>query len=525
MGSVNQNILIPRMNDYMKHQRLPLQVNETGICAGLSNVYAKYKLEGRENDFLEMLSKITSNDLTQFDDHFNHFITEVVLSFSPSDFDPSLAQHDGMSILKINHQSLVPSFQLVLTAKKEDWSDIMSSLNFMPDEVIRIDEEKHSITISRDNQGHYRVYDPNYSSGIKIFSSVQELVEELYENVFPWSGRDLTLTLETYQITPRPTLDRDLRSIYQKYLKKTNQQKTLQEIIPLKNQALLTLFLKINGKPTELSALFELCRHALVHHNLKAFSYFSTSLIPELDAKKIASLIMLSIISGNLNAFQQLMLIPRVKGIFSQLDPVILLHSAIKRSNEVKMIKELINLYDPKDESRFVTKLLLKKAPLNAIEQAIHANAHLALKQLISYLDNDNHKIPEEEYLRYLSQAIKKNHIYCVELLLQKISKESLKTLSFSLSRAEKTNLSILKILQKHGVVWPEEIQNIMSKKEHESSGIMAFWGLSLRKFIYFIQDLLLQKKDIHFGRSLTLFQPSEQTSTADISRPSPYKN
>lgn len=56
---LSQNHLINRLKAYLTRCNLPIKVNEGGICNGLATVHAKYVLEGRGDEFFDMLNYIS----------------------------------------------------------------------------------------------------------------------------------------------------------------------------------------------------------------------------------------------------------------------------------------------------------------------------------------------------------------------------------------------------------------------------------------------------------------------------------
>lgn len=56
--SVDQKQVIDKLNLYLKRHNMPVQMNNEGVCNGLATLYAKYVLEGKENQFFKILEEI-----------------------------------------------------------------------------------------------------------------------------------------------------------------------------------------------------------------------------------------------------------------------------------------------------------------------------------------------------------------------------------------------------------------------------------------------------------------------------------
>ncbi|WP_298622429.1 hypothetical protein [uncultured Legionella sp.] len=187
-SEIDQSLVIENLNRYLDWHNLPVRMNKTGICNGLATVYTKYALEGRLNEFRDILVKIaTMTSTPEFDDKINHFAAEVSLSFLPSDYNKELNQLHSINMLSIEGKGLRSSYDFAMTTSDSNWTEILEGLKLGNDEAMIVRSLNHAVSISK-RGGKYIIYDPNYSSGFKLFKNENELIQELHYNVFRYTG-------------------------------------------------------------------------------------------------------------------------------------------------------------------------------------------------------------------------------------------------------------------------------------------------------------------------------------------------
>lgn len=195
-----QGNLIQLINQYLEWNNLPLRWDEGGVCNGLSHVYAKYVLAGKEERFFNTIDKILElynrgfdvSDALIPDEDIDHFICQVILAHSPDLFDKQYNQTNSVDFINTNTNTRPMSVDLIasMATTKENWIKIFKDeLKMQEGEVFIIRSAKHTVTLKRTNN-QYELYDPNYHQGKKIFANESELIEELDTNVF-WFNSDL----------------------------------------------------------------------------------------------------------------------------------------------------------------------------------------------------------------------------------------------------------------------------------------------------------------------------------------------
>ncbi len=56
---INQKIIITKLEAFAQSHHLSIHLDSGGICSGLCHVYAKYCLEGKRNEFFNLLRNIS----------------------------------------------------------------------------------------------------------------------------------------------------------------------------------------------------------------------------------------------------------------------------------------------------------------------------------------------------------------------------------------------------------------------------------------------------------------------------------
>lgn len=193
---IHQDIVIDRINHYLKYNNLPIELDNNGICNGLAFMHVKYVLEGREDFFMSILQAIAGDGgLHQIEENeLNLFIVETLIAFFPQQYEQRLRQSTGIETLKVNGKFLKSAFDFALVSTDEHWADVLTTLALKKNEVVQITSCDHAASFYKTDWG-YRLYDPNYSSGYKDYSSERELITELHKHVFCYGKSLLGMTL------------------------------------------------------------------------------------------------------------------------------------------------------------------------------------------------------------------------------------------------------------------------------------------------------------------------------------------
>lgn len=518
---INQGKIIANLNKYLDWHNLPIRVDRRGICNGLVAVSAKYKLEGRQSEFLRILNRIAGmTSQEELDSEVNHFVTQIVLSADPRLFNRAWNQYKAIEMVQIDNKSLKASFEVGLVTDDQNWGTIIKEISLENDEIMLVRGMNHAISISKEN-GQYVVYDPNYKLGFKTFSSEQSLVKELHNKVFK-QARQLGMSLQVIRPsskieTPRKFPDVDI--MYQKYLM-PNQTAILKNDPNLYNN--LYFAIHSNSK----TILKQLFTNGFIDDNprksvITAINESSVDILGELlsryhedDLAKIESVLIHALRCGNEAAFNELLKDQKYKDCFYKWGMLkthagLWIYSATEGGNPA-LQQRLFDEYKKNGNpdllsDQDIASSILEPRPFDAIEEAIYGGTQSTcvpsdcLQVLLSQLKTAKYKLADKKLLSYLLHAVHTNQPHKVNLLVEYIktstSEESQKhifqSIVMSTRAVAKTDISILRKLQDCHVPFSKEAKGVIAQKENKPIGYLLPIGIMLSKFTDFIKAKL----------------------------------
>lgn len=541
--NIEQARVIRNLNAYLKWHNLPLKLNTAGVCNGLAAVYSKYYLEGKASDFFRMLQYVAGKKANSEQEmEVNHFVSEVILCAFPEQFSPILSQKNAVEILKINGKALQPAYLLTLTTSDENWANILRQIALKDHETMQISSVNHAISVSRkDNQ--YTLYDPNYSSGFKVFETEEQLVNELHNNVFFYKkgplGMQVQVIAHPEQETARDFPDID--ELYNLYL--THEMiNSVSEV----DGAQFKLLSQVAGSGTlnqierliekGASDIHEAAMAAVYHNNCDTLK----ALLPHIhETKDIQSLFKLAFTCGRNEAFHQLLTNKNCKALYGQItnaqnigmflnfaaqganpDLLITLLNDARSSmdlslhNEAEQFKRGLQAEQPNltpeevdarlelafqscRNKKLSDHILQKRNGMDAIHQAIKNGSPSCVGLLIKQVNQNLPGLDDRQYLDYFLHAIKSNQPYVVDSLLEAVPKNAFQTISMSTTMVKKTELSILQTLKKRGVQFSVAANAVIAQKEHDSVGLLLRIGIKLTQFIDFLNRVLFKNQGV----------------------------
>ena len=536
-ANISQLIIIERLNRYLKYNNLPSRMNETGICNGLALVYAKYVLEGKEQAFLQMLEAIAEMSVVPKDkqDELNYFVMQILLSFKPELYNQQLCQAQGMQLLKINGNSLESSFNFSLATSDENWVQIIQKMQLQESEVVHVASINHAIAIRKEN-GKYHVYDPNYASGTKEFADEATLVSELHNAVFHYDSGNLGMYIHVIRSPGEENNPREfpvITDLYAQYLpgnsndtatigdKKFN---TLEFAARTSDTSIIAYLLDKKG----IEQAFQMAINAVFCNN-------SSALEPLLavidDENQIELLFLHALKQGRYDAFQELLKNNKFKAVYEkQLLCSAVMNFAAEGGNPelLKIVIEQIKLkytsamMEKIQKRGTLTRLLSSESalewrcaqeanamiaegicetqstPKNAISKAISSGSRECVNILMEQLEEGDYPLTDVEKVSYLLEAIRQNKHYVALSLIDKkplISEQAIKSISMSTRAVARTDLALLKALEKRGMLFSNAAKVVIARKEHQAVGMLAFMGLLLKTFTDFCKEVIFRSK------------------------------
>lgn len=504
---VSQEIIIKNLNSYFKSQNLPWTFDEEGICNGLSYVYAQYVLEGREDKFNAILQTIAGNKLVDSVESadIDVFAFQVLLSFIPEMFDKELSQATSIHALGKPVES---GFQIGMVLDDSAWETVLNDINLQDNEVMMINSTNHTIAISKQN-GKYKVYDPNYRFGFNLLDNEQKLVHELHNNVFCYSSKSLAMRINIVKNisvnTPAPK--REQLSFYERYLTNVN----ILDLAEIETKKISSLSIAIDCNDDK-SIRYLMSIGAKIEPNVlgKAIIRNHANVIQQLFTDEsitdstINSCLLCSLNKGRLEAFNALLNNNRCAAIFNErfitTNKVSLIAEAAKGGN-IDLLKNILKLchQDKTKYQDFSTSMNRFDNYKLAMKNVVLSGNAECVKLLISEFEAHDVEIDDATKMNCLMAAIKLNQPLVVTTLIAEIPPRDLNKITMKLGFVDKTNLSILKQLQRQGVKFSDKAQAIIEKKEQRSVGLLLNIGIVIEKFMDYLlrtQDITVKKMD-----------------------------
>ncbi|KTD52655.1 ankyrin repeat-containing protein [Legionella quinlivanii] len=536
---INQGRIIDVLNKYLKANNFPFKMNRTGICNGLAIVHAKYVLEGRNQEFENILKYISEgkrdNNIT--DEDINNFAFQTLLAFAPHEFDNKLHQVTAMQALKIKGIPLSPSFSFCMAASRGNWIQALQDIALKDDEVMIVASINHAISIHKVN-GNYIVYDPNYSNGFKKFADETSLIKELYSNVFHYSKGNLGLEIQILRHPEKQNEERvfpQVESLYQKYLPDPNLIaecdgqlfKTLPAAAAHNDKSVIE-YLKRRGangyteaamaavKSNNTSALEALLAHIdkesqrLIIWDY-AFSLGRKDIIGILKEnitfktsyeEYISTHVFLSAIASGKNATLLAELIEDYRAVSLEK----MQKSFVRRKEELEvqfspeeLVRYIQSMPDKVDSE--LSELILGQSRYSSsknpspMSNAISSGDVQSVRRLMEQLHSSGTELTDEQKIGYLLEAIRANRNSVTNYLISEepgIARELMKTINLSLYAVEHTNIMLLRDLQKHGVEFSPTAQKIIDRKEHKEFTVIESLGIGILKFADFLKDIFV---------------------------------
>lgn len=535
-----QGNVINNLNEYLRWNNLPLHMNENGICHGLASVYAKYVLEGKQKEFLQMLAFIAGTTPPKtLELKLNHFVVELVESFDPKLYNKSLTQVRSMQTLDIEGKPLKPSFSLAMVTSKKNWAHVFNDVQLQENEVLRLSSHNHTVTLTK-KEGKYYLYDPNYSSGLKTFSDEKALVQELYAHVFYFSYRlgpasmHLQVIKNPHDLAERAAPFPEKKAFYEKYLPVVHpakiallkwvenhtkwyekylsaNHKMLTWAATCEDQALVEYLLAKGVKDRTHEALDNALRandresiQTIIEHSKPSTDCLKKRLYFTLFGGYETSFETISAALGP-DALTDLLKSISIKDAFK----------AAARGGNFTLLKKVMAHCSPNLNSYQLAAHVISDDK-DAIFYAIKSRSSKCVRLLLATVSGAHGKIDDKKLLQYIVKAIKGNQRHMVSLLLERASDDLVSTVTLSPKAVEQTDLAILYYLKRRGVTFSPLADAMINIKAHRPVGILLSIGIMLYKFTDFLAFMQSKRSRVTYSaEKFGLFQANKAQQTA----------
>ena len=219
---IHQAEIIRKLDSYVKLHQSSLDIKATGICNGLSTVHARYCLEGRKDEFFNLLKYISETPVVSFSAEVSQLVVEIFVTHIPQIFNQKLSQYTAYKALSINGEPLICALQVAMITNSANWETIFKNIDLRDNEAIVVIGHQHAVCISKEENG-YLLYDPNNLSKPSHIKTEVELIRTLRKCASFDTHGPLGLTLSVLQHPQhKRSLSYNARSLYEQFLTKDN---------------------------------------------------------------------------------------------------------------------------------------------------------------------------------------------------------------------------------------------------------------------------------------------------------------
>lgn len=522
--SIDQGRIIHNVNQYLERNGFSIRFDEGGVCQGLAMMHAKYCMEGREADFWGLLKNISHPSSDSALENAHIFITQVLLAFAANQYNQNISQDNSFSMLRLESggesKAFLPAFSFALVADDRNWANCLREIALDDNEIAQVSSIDHAITISKKN-GQYHVYDPEYPTGIKSFSTESEVINELHKRVFSYETANMGLQLHLFRkpdVNPRqyPAVtdlyDRYLPNVNATATVRGNSFSTLRAAASINFDPNVTEYLLRQGADDSRNA----AKMAINANNTEALSVLLTTLPGDQS-----DLLIFALTSGKEAAFDLLMENEANVNLFKRGYGSMLFFAAeggngllLKKCLEIT--KNEIQRYYEKAPPDIKEKLINEQLcrclsnveqgrEVNVLSNAIKSGDSEAFTLIWNELKSAGYKFQPQDNMNYLVAAIQNNNALVVSKLLNEIPRQLLETATLSQNALKRVNNDILIELKEHGVSVP----SLPSKTESIFSRIF----LSFLKKIFGAKEQLANDITVTWDRQLEVkstFSPAK---------------
>lgn len=531
----NQRKIIQKLNEYAQYHNLPASFNPKGICNGLSHLYAKYRVQGKEAEFIDLLHYIVSTETDELTDRVQAFAIQVLLACEPELFNKKLNQSTANQALEIDGQPLKNAFELAIVTSDLNWKSIIQDINIDENEVLLVHGYRHAVALSKSN-GKYVLYDPNNYFVHSIADNEDQLLPLLRACFIQEGKLGLKVKLLQHPSSTRE-IGFDAKDILRQFLtvenineksggggvttldltlaSSCNDVTTLNMLLNMGAKTseslgfILTFAVARNSPPQILHRLIILVKERLIHHENHE----------EGEAEKLLSgffcSLDIALEYGREEMFNLLYEHPVYKEI-SEIFPWQynkLVVSAARGGNAAllaKMIREYKNKA-ASPEKRIA--VLMDNQETDLIDNVIDSGNLKCLALVLEELKRENYQLSDEQRLKYISKAIHANNFHLVRKLVSEMPAARLQTLQMPLSVVEHTVAPILTLLQESGVEFSPNAKSIIANKKHQGMDLVSWILIIIEK----IKDYFLSNKSIHYETTLLPAADNNENSISPL--------
>ncbi|WP_241480549.1 YopT-type cysteine protease domain-containing protein [Legionella norrlandica] len=538
--NTSQHFVIKNLNNYLKYHNLPIKLSEGGVCHGLSNLYISYVLNGKEEEFEDILSYIAQKNPPRNELYDNQLFVwvEKIINLQACDRQITrnqFTQSNSHEYMHVKYKYLQSIFKIGLNTSHENWAEIIKDINLTGNEVMRVSSLEHSVAISRDKNG-YKVYDPNNTIVSQKFQTEEKMTEWLSKKAFNFSlsssGRKrLGMSIDVISTEKRefPNLKQDLLN---KYIKPSENTGSDQE-----GGDALYFAIATDDVETVEHILKEKAFNLDARLVVLAISNDSNNVLKilmdkgdnegekELNKKLLTDALYFAIKIGRYRCTETLLSNKTIDDVFNREIDSQKFSDLLKKAFE-GMNSEIITLIlDKKIEcigSQEKTLSISKKFLSQLINISIDKKNNEAIDLLADRIKDFDKSFNDEQdpakshtaRLEFLKNAIAHNDPLMVRKLINrlKITPDELNCLKIGVSMVNKYNIEIFTTLKEKGFQFSPLTDDLIKSKQKQSIGIIKSIGIALMRFSEFITLQNKIKVDNDKINTLSIFKETVQS-------------
>lgn len=521
---IDQNEISTKLEAYAQSHHLSIHLDAEGICNGMCHVYAKYCLEGKREEFFNLLQYISKTPAHELTDKIRQFTIDIFLTCRPELFNDTLSQAKAHKTLYLGHEPLNNALDFAMVLDDESWETVFKEIAPNSDEVILVHGYRHVVAVSKNKtDGKYVIYDPNYRFGPSIVATEKQLISELRKVCLIKKGPlGLRLNLLQHPKKTRP-ISFDATIIYKRFLTAENinirsgghglstlDMMTLQSDETIVDNVKWAFELgaqsamgieKLLLCAIKLNVSYEIVHYIVLRIIALLNCYDKQPAQKALQAGLITSLsvsIEMALENGREMLFDALYANSDFHSLFGNKCPYALLLLAAAKGGNVSLLTKIISIYHDSHPENNLSVLIDQGSDL--VARAIDGGSLACLTQILDELQKNNYILSETQLLNYLSKAIRSNNLLIVEKLIGLMPVARIKSLHIPLTVIEQTTLPILLLLKENGVLFTTNAECLIEQKKHPEMGGLSWILIILEK----IKDYLLGRQNIYYKDPLS---------------------
>lgn len=484
--NVPQDVLIDIVNEYFEWNNLPLQWNNKGVCWGLAHVRAKYLIEGRVEQFDNLIKKmaelgsLTQKELRSLgpDNEYEDFLAEIICVFDPENYDNQYHQNDSYRCLNVivgadkeagveeHVEKVQRHYQLSMATSVENWVKIIrDDINMQVGEAFVVSSCNHAVQVHRLNGEHkYAIYDPNNPDGTIEVDGEERLMKFLSRECFPAMDKDQKMSKSDpiglqfcglSKESKKPVSRKPAKEIHQQYVKNISEDTSDTAKINSFGEVRLAYSMACEMDDVDYAEYYasrlsnegrwlpklETLREQAMSLSVETFNVYHRKVQDALVNKNDDNIKMMNLSSqkGKTRIFLHLVNHEKYKNDYVSLlknkeKSKTLLKNAVVGGQEdilkkvIADIKEYQNDFNFREvffeEFNFKDVGLEGKGKGDLFQVAIECDQAGSIEILLNEIRKEKLQMSQDKMVAYLDAAIAKNNIFAVETLIDAIPDE-----------------------------------------------------------------------------------------------------